>query len=530
MWDHGFCALVILLFLTSSKAQNEGNDTDKNKFDLSLCTIFYFYEHCYLDDNVDDYDLTIDIDYVWGLFESTRESEVDKIIILKRIRSYMKNYDLLDNIEKLNTVPNRTVFCFRCKEITNNAGYYFDVADDLVKYFSPVLIAVGTVGNVLCFLMMMRRSMRDSVICTQIAVIAVCDTLNLWYGDFLFYLEKTHGIHITDLSSAGCKSAETIQNALLLLSCWLITFMSVERFIAVFFPLKSKLYLKKKTILIVSLILALLAFGMNIPSILVPEIRPHKDHYHCFVKEDKIVFNQDVLMAVSVMLSYVPFFIILFANFGIIFKLSCNRGDLGQQTANVQTTSMTISLVVVSFVFLIVTFPITFFNFGETVMYTTDHPEVRGARFYLYNMIAHCMMYLNYGINFYLYLITGARFRSELGLMMREFGGIFCKSCVPDESLHSSVTQSSVHERKSKDTSDNSVWSEILRKILVPLQISKNCNFRFWWGNLSQSKTLTQSKFHVGFHSKMLWNSEFFAVQNMYRSCLAILCCLVLRR
>ncbi len=458
--------IVFLISVVATKAQDlkgesaatQTNNTDK--YDLELCTYFTFYEQCFLGEQTDDYDLTIDEDYVWGLFEPTSKTQVDKIRIFKKLRSYMSNYDLLENLNELNSVPNRAVFCLKCKDITDDALYYYDVADDLVKYFSPVLLTVGTIGNVLSFLMMSRKSMRESVICTQIAIIAITDTLSLWYGIFFFYLEKTFETRLTDLSTASCQIGETIQNWLLIMPCWLITFMSIERFIAVYFPLKSKLYLKRKSIIIASIILAIVSFILSFPSYFSAEIRDHKDHQHCYVKDDRIVFNQNVLKYIPVFLSYIPFCIILLANIGIITKITCSRGDLGQQTANVQTTSMTVSLVVVSFAFIVVTFPITFFNFGETVMYTGDHPEVRGARFYLYNMLAHCMMYSNYGINFYLYISTGPRFRSELALMFKEFlRFVSCRLCYgSDDALDSSTgTQVSTRSATLKKTSENSV-------------------------------------------------------------------------
>ncbi len=398
---------------------------DTGKYNISLCTYFSYYEHCYIGKETDDYDLTIDVDYVWGLFESTRKSEVDKIKIMKIIRSYLQSYNLPEKLDTENIVSDRADFCLQCKEITEDALYFYDIADNLVKYFSPFLLVLGTTGNVLCLVIMLRKSMKDSVISAQIAVIAVVDTLNLWYGDFLFYLEKSHGIYLTDLSNVSCVMAETIQNSLLVLSCWLITFISIERFIAVMFPLKSKLFLTKWVVLVVSTVLAILSICINIPSLFVALIKAHKDHVHCYMKQSKIVFNQEFMMGLSVLFSYIPFFVILFANLVIITKISCTRADLGQQTANIQTTSMTISLVAVSLVFLILTFPITFFNFGETVMFTGFHPEVRGSLFYLYSMVAHCMMYLNYGINFYLY-IAGPRFRRELLLMFQDLAVFLC--------------------------------------------------------------------------------------------------------
>ena len=70
-------------------------------------------------------------------------------------------------------------------------------------------------------------------------------------------------------------------------------------------------------------------------------------------------------------------------------------------------------LLLVTFSFLILTTPAyAFFLFVMFVDYTKS--PLRFAGFHLFYNIAHKLYYTNYGINFYLYVISGQKFRSDL--------------------------------------------------------------------------------------------------------------------
>ena len=306
---------------------------------------------------------------------------------------------------------------------------------------------------------MNRRSLRDSIVSVNYAILAAVDTVNVWYALFPYYLQEVHGVYYTDLSQFTCTTGEVIQNTFLIFSALLISKMSVERFIGIYFPLASKSFLTKKNSIRVAAVIALCTFIMNSPSLVVARIRPHKDHSHCFVPEKYVYTNQTVLKVGSIFISYIPFIIIILANIGIIAKLTCLKDNLSQQTANVQATSITFSLLAVSFVFLILTSPITIINLAEPHFFPGYHPEVRGSLMNLYIVAAHATLLCNYGINFYIYISTGSTFRRELIAMLKEVVKFLsCGKCFASEGRGEGLSVSSTYRQKSQlETSVSSV-------------------------------------------------------------------------
>ena len=62
------------------------------------------------------------------------------------------------------------------------------------------------------------------------------------------------------------------------------------------------------------------------------------------------------------------------------------------------------------------------------------------AVFYLVNSIGHKALYTNYGINFFLYVISGKKFRSDLGLLINNLLHFLrCKILPEDHSTSHTV-------------------------------------------------------------------------------------------
>ena len=103
--------------LQNSQTDGAGNETI-SKYDILNCNYLYYYETCYTYQlNQDDYDLTIDIDYFWGMFESTGASPVDRKNIYKRIQMYLNNPEKY-NLSKIVNKDTKK-FCPECKKITD---------------------------------------------------------------------------------------------------------------------------------------------------------------------------------------------------------------------------------------------------------------------------------------------------------------------------------------------------------------------------------------------------------------------------
>ena len=127
----------------------------------------------------------------------------------------------------------------------------------------------------------------------------------------------------------------------------------------------------------------------------------------------------------SIVVNYLlPFVLLLSMNSVIIhtlrerskFIVTKTQGhDQGQARNKGQSTEVQIyiTLLLVTFGFLILTSPACIFFFYQ-MFYNYEQSTYSFAGFYLYNSIAQKVMYTNCGINFFLYVISGQKFRTDL--------------------------------------------------------------------------------------------------------------------
>jgi len=106
-----------------------------------------------------------------------------------------------------------------------------DVAFALVRYLFPVIILVGTTGNLVSAAVMLRQRMRATSIYCYLLVLAVVDTVVLYVSAFKTWLRLVSGVEWLHLSTAACKTIMFLLLVALHLSAWLIVVVSADRFL-----------------------------------------------------------------------------------------------------------------------------------------------------------------------------------------------------------------------------------------------------------------------------------------------------------
>ena len=103
----------------------------------------------------------------------------------------------------------------------------------------PFIFAIGTVCNILIFLVMRRKKMRHQSTYFYMAVLAIADEMVLINGCLNFWIFLYTGQAITIMSNVTCKLACIAFYASLHFSVWMVVIMTIERFIAVALPLQA---------------------------------------------------------------------------------------------------------------------------------------------------------------------------------------------------------------------------------------------------------------------------------------------------
>ena len=306
----------------------------------------------------------------------------------------------------------------------------------LLFYVPPLLIAIGTVGNSLSFCVLMRRGMRGLSTYNFLAVLSLTDLLVLYIGLLRRWLGEITGGDVRDRSDWGCKVISVVGYTVSMYSVWLLISVTVERYIVTVHPLHAPtMCTRKRAWRVIAGILFIITF-INIHFLFTTEIRAYQ-------------FGRDYVLACSSAVGweylvevvwpwidacfycFAPFVIICILNARIVYKVvqSSHRRDLRYITPSNNNTSpacrsnhgshessvrLTAMLLSVSFAFLLCTFPMNVTMIYRAHWEQEDTSFGSIARYTLTRTISELLMYTQHSINFFLYLVTGHRFRQEL--------------------------------------------------------------------------------------------------------------------
>ena len=111
----------------------------------------------------------------------------------------------------------------------------------LRTYLLPVIVALGTIGNVLSIVVLSRKNLRQTALCFYIAVFCITNTLVLYMGcglDWLALVSKKP--HIPNLADWICKLWKFVFNVILYSVGWMVVAMTIDRFIYIWHPIKAQ--------------------------------------------------------------------------------------------------------------------------------------------------------------------------------------------------------------------------------------------------------------------------------------------------
>lgn len=205
---------------------------------------------------------------------------------------------------------------------------------------------------------------------------------------------------------------------------WVVAIITMERFVAVMFPHKSKSLITKKR----AYLSVFIALGSNIlffiPALYVGYF---DEEYGGCLLDDYKKLSYYVEWATHILRTILPLSIIFFANICILVKVFRSvkehqnqvQSDLATSRSDM-ARSLTITLLTVSITFFILSLPQNIFIISQLILLEgpLDFTVPLSAHLYLAFRVSSLFNTLNYCINFFLYCISGARFRSEFRAMM----------------------------------------------------------------------------------------------------------------
>ena len=305
-------------------------------------------------------------------------------------------------------------------------------------YIPPVLLVLGTIGNLLSFVIMAKNMLKVSTY-SYLAVLAIMDLLVLYIGLLRMWI-GAFALDIQHYSNLMCKTVTFLGYVSSVTSVWLIIAVTIERFIAVKFPLRAPRMcnVTRARIVIVTVIIAICLLNSHI--FWTVELQP-KGHnvttYVCEASEQHAVLVSEVWPWVdAAVYSFVPFVIITILNILIVRQVLYAR-ERRTKLQNIELTTnflrpkgshkrpsesskkLTCMLLAVSFTFLLTTLPMNLLLIVNVFMNNDDSGDQqsmrkRYAHVTLARTVVELLMYVNHSVNFFLYCATGRKFRRQV--------------------------------------------------------------------------------------------------------------------
>ena len=295
----------------------------------------------------------------------------------------------------------------------------FKIADFINTYWYPILVPIGLVGNSLSFLVMIQPNNRKMSTCIYMATVSINDNV-MMFVCLHYYLVS--GLQIHKWNSIECKSAGFVTLFALQNCTFQVLTMTLDKYIAIKWPHKSAVYSTPRRAKIIVVTVYLCVCIYNIPHFFLSKVIGGQ----CLNFGVKSVITR-VYSWVSFVLNAVIPFTLLIHMYCVIVKVvrqsrnlfkdnDVNTGqemDQGRQkTIKNAQNQLTIMLLLVTTLFLILLFP-AYFRFIYLVFARRDTPFDYATSMLIFQVTAKLYM-TNSGINFFLYCLSGKKFRNYL--------------------------------------------------------------------------------------------------------------------
>ena len=280
------------------------------------------------------------------------------------------------------------------------------------------LSGIGILANVFVIFVIRLSLLRNSVFMNLIMSLAISDTLYL-----LANINIQRGIFgeiLIEPSLVYCRFIIYFFYVSGIVSSLLTVFISLERYIAIFYPFKVHVYCTKKRMVISIIILTILTCLILVPlfytcSVIIIDQMPKCVSIGSGTWSD-IIFISFLLIIYNI----IPLILISILNVLILRKIQVQnalranlQGQHSRPTSSTNNTSLVTMMVCVCVIFGVTSLPATVILIvNYTCSFTTRNHCVH-IEGWLYRL-AFTLETVNHSVNFFLYCLTGSVFRRAL--------------------------------------------------------------------------------------------------------------------
>ncbi len=297
--------------------------------------------------------------------------------------------------------------------------YLIDISMTIKYYAIPCVWVFGVIGNALAITIFSRKSMRSSLTGYLFLWLAIFDMLSISNGIFDFI--NLFEINSFPFNNVTCKIIPFLRNSFTSVAAYVLVGITIERLIGISMPHKAKQFCTIHNGKIYISVLIPVCFAIHLPVVVsfgvtTDENETFCDHLYNISLKHFMLFIFPWIRALSYQI--MPFCIMFVCNIVIISKLIRSAKDRTQSFSTSSDgpniTSLTAMLIGVSGAFLICTAPTFVTSILDIVDQFTLIADNYGFYLEILLLISDILLVVNHSINFYIYVLTGSRFRKEL--------------------------------------------------------------------------------------------------------------------
>ena len=301
----------------------------------------------------------------------------------------------------------------------------FKIAIYISKFWFPILVPLGVVGNVLSFLVMIKPNNRKMSTCIFMAAISVNDNLMMCMAlhNWLLSVVKVHNWYAWECRFAAFLTMLAVQNA-----TYQVLAMTADKYIVIKWPHKAAILSTPKRAKITVICIYIFVIVYNIPYLFITKLVGLQCLGYAAGGVITVVYSWLTFTINAI----IPFSLLIYMNCVIIQRVrqsqtlfrndkssdetqghyQNNAAQRRQKTMKNTERQLTIMLILVTTLFLVLMIP-TNVRFLCFIFINRDTPAKYANLMFLYHL-THKLYHTNNGINFYLYCISGQKFRNDL--------------------------------------------------------------------------------------------------------------------
>ena len=332
----------------------------------------------------------------------------------------------MDNSSNLNlTRQNLTGVDTRRVEIRSESWSTFLVG----AVMSPIII-LGIIGNMFSLLVWIKGRRRKTSTARFLSALAIADMLVLCTSALEFWIGYVLHVDIRLSSRFVCKFFYYVAYVGPSISAWILVSVTIERALSVWIPHKITLACRPVTALIVVLFTVFVLSVVYLPFLVGVDV--------ITLMTNTSTWMECNMLSKSVLLKYlstwlymdlslffiIPFLLIILCNTSILSKVvvlankrkkslhAQGQKPRGKTKAERMLKTVTVRIVILSVTYCLCTGPISILNI--LIISPRFNTLLDGEHVQYLRIPFHLLMYLNNGINFFLYCFIGSGFRKDL--------------------------------------------------------------------------------------------------------------------